>query len=227
MMELSRRARQESNIKGRQVVNDILIYSDVKLNQSILDIISPELNAREIKFIPFDGRPVKVTLKPIFSKVAPILRGDTNRFAEYLSGGEIYSELKNTGKIIYGGNEFTEEFLEIHEEPYPEYAFASDEKTGISVFINKNIDTDLLLAGYAREIIRRIQIMRKDLNLEYSANIKTTINAVGDIRKSIDKFKDLIQKETLSKSIEFSSSSDGKTWEIDGENVQIRIIPVN
>ena len=37
----------------------------------------------------------------------------------------------------------------------------------------------------------------------------------------------LIQKETLSKSIEFSSSSDGKTWEIDGENVQIRIIPVN
>ena len=53
MMELSRRARQESNIKGRQVVNDILIYS----------------------------------------------------------------ELKNTGKIIYGGNEFTEEFLEIHEEP--------------------------------------------------------------------------------------------------------------
>ncbi|HII82138.1 MAG TPA: isoleucine--tRNA ligase [Ferroplasma sp.] len=227
MMELSRRARQESNIKGRQVVNDILVYSDVKLNQSILDIISPELNAREIKFIPFDGRPVKVTLKPVFSKVAPILRGDTNRFAEYLSGSEIYSELKNTGKIIYGGNEFTEEFLEIHEEPYPEYAFASDEKTGISVFINKNIDTDLLLAGYAREIIRRIQIMRKDLNLEYSANIKTTINAVGDIRKSIDKFKDLIQKETLSKSIEFSSSSDGKTWEIDGENVQIRIIPVN
>ena len=41
-------------------------------------------------------------------------------------GGEIYSELKNTGKIIYGGNEFTEEFLEIHEEPYP----------GISGFIH-------------------------------------------------------------------------------------------
>lgn len=227
IMELSRRARQESNIKGRQVVGNIMLYSDMELNPAILDIISPELNSKDIKFIPFGERPVKTTVKPVFSKVAPVLRGETNKFAEYLNSENIYSELKKTGKITYKGNEFTPDFFEIHEEPSPEYAFASDEKTGISVFINKNIDNNLLLAGYAREIIRRVQIMRKDLNLEYSRNIKTEINVSGDIRKSIEKFMDLIKNETLSKSIEFSSSTDGKAWDIDGENVQISITPVN
>jgi isoleucyl-tRNA synthetase len=227
VMELSRRARQESNIKGRQTVSDILIYSDMKIDNSILDIISPELNSKELKFIPFDKRPVKSTVKPIFSKIAPILRGDTNNFARELEEHDKFNELRATGKIIYNGREFTKEFFEIHEEPFEGYAFASDDKTGISVFINKKIDSSLMMAGYAREIIRRIQIMRKDMNLEYSQNIKTKIGASGNIRKAIEQFMELIKNETLSTDIEFSTGVAGKTWDIDGEDVQIQIIPVN
>jgi isoleucyl-tRNA synthetase len=227
VMELSRRARQESNIKGRQVVSEILVYSDMNIDPSILDIISPELNSNNIKFISSDEKPVNVTVKPVFSKVAPVLKGSTNKFTEYLATGNVYEQLKKSGKINYEGHDFTREFFEIYEEPSEQYVSAGDEKTGISVFINKYIDTDLLLAGYAREIIRRIQIMRKDLNLEYSQNIKTRVNVTGDIRKSIEKFTDLIKKETLTTNIEFSSSAKEKVWDIDGEKVGIHIDPVN
>ncbi|WP_337860714.1 isoleucine--tRNA ligase [Ferroplasma sp.] len=227
VMELSRRARQESNIKGRQVVKDILIYSDMEINKSILDIISPELNSKEIKFVSLDEKPVKAIVKPVFSKVAPILRGDTNKFAKELEDNDKSVELRKTGKIIYKGKEFTKDFFEIHEEPSEDYAFASDDKTGISVFINRKIDEELMLEGFAREIIRRIQIMRKDLNLEYSQNINTKISASGSIKKSIEQFMELIKKETLSKSIEFSSTTGGKNWDIDGEDIQIQITPIN
>jgi Valyl-tRNA synthetase len=98
IMELSRRARQESNIKGRQVVSNIMLYSDMKLNPAILDIISPELNSMDIKFITLEERPVETTVKPVFSKVAPVLRGDTNKFAEYLNSENIYKELKKLEK---------------------------------------------------------------------------------------------------------------------------------
>ena len=87
-----------------------MLYSDMELNPAILDIISPELNSKDIKFIPFGERPVKTTVKPVFSKVAPVLRGETNKFAEYLNSENIYSELKKTGKITYKGNEFTPDF---------------------------------------------------------------------------------------------------------------------
>lgn len=223
VMELSRRARQESNIKGRQVVSEVLIYSDMNIEKAILDIISPELNSKAIKFIKAEEKPVKVTIKPVFAKVAPILRGNTNAFTEYLADNNLYGELKAKGKIVYEGHEFTQEYLDIHEEALDTYAVAGDDKTGISVYVNKEIDEDLMLAGYAREIIRRIQIMRKDLNLEYSQNIITSVNASGDIKKSIEKFMDLIKKETLSTEIKISGHPDEKVWDISGENVGVFI----
>jgi isoleucyl-tRNA synthetase len=227
VMELSRRARQESNIKGRQVVSEVLIYSDMNIEESILDIISPELNSQSIKFIKEKEKPVKVTIKPVFSKVAPILRGNTNKFTEWLAKANLYSELKTEGKITYEGHEFTPEYLDVHEEPVETYAYAGDEKTGISVYINKEIDENLMLAGYAREIIRRIQIMRKDLDLEYSQNIVTEINAEGDIRKSVEKFMGLIKNETLSTEVRIANNPYGKVWDISGENVVIYVKPVS
>ncbi|MEM0139009.1 MAG: isoleucine--tRNA ligase [Ferroplasma sp.] len=222
IMELSRRARQESNIKGRQKVSDVLVYSDFNLTNSILDIIGPELNAIQIKFIKESEKPVKAIVKPVYSKIAPILRGETASFAEYLNGNNVYSELKKNGKLIYKGHEFADDCFEISEITDDNYASASDEKTGISIFINKNLDRRLIEEGYAREIIRRIQIMRKDMNLAYSQKISTKIMANSNIMDAIATFSDMIRNETLSTEISVLNG-DGRAWEIDGETVKIKI----
>ncbi len=227
IMELSRRARQDAGIKGRQKVSEILVYSDMPLNNDILGIIAPELNAVNIEFVGDSKRPVISTVKPIFSKIAPVLKSDTNSFARYLNDPGIYSELKKNGKIAYNGHDFTPENFEINEVTDENYSSASDDKTGISVYINKNIDNNLLLAGYAREIIRRIQIMRKDMDLAYSQAIKTYINGDNEIMNAVSNFKEMIKSDTLSKEIEDLKGDDGKSWDIDGIEVIIKIEKIN
>ncbi len=223
IMELSRRLRQESNIKGRQTVKEILIYSDMNLSNEILNIISPELNSEEIRFIKEDEKPVKYIIKPVFSKVAPVLKAKTNAFVEYLNKNNTYDELLKTGKIKFDSNEFGRDVLEITEIPHENYAYTSDSKSGIGVFINKDIDENLKLIGYARETIRRIQVMRKDLNLGYSDSINTYIDSNGELLVAVKKFSSMIMKETLTDKIITGNTKDFRYWDIEDKKIGIKI----
>ncbi len=223
IMELSRRLRQESNIKGRQTVKEILIYSDMNLSNEILNIISPELNSEEIRFIKEDEKPVKYIIKPVFSKVAPVLKAKTNAFVEYLNKNNTYDELLKTGKIKFDSNEFGRDVLEITEIPHENYAHTSDSKSGIGVFINKDIDENLKLIGYARETIRRIQVMRKDLNLGYSDSINTYIDSNGELLVAVKKFSSMIMKETLTDKIITGNTKDFRYWDIEDKKIGIKI----
>ncbi len=227
IMELSRRLRQESNIKGRQTVKEILIYSDMNLSEELLNIIAPELNSLKIKFIKENEKPVKYLIKPVFSKVAPLLKSKTNDFVDYLNKNDVYKELITTDKIKFDNLEFKKDDFEINEIPYENYAYANDNKSGIEVFINKDIDENLKLTGYAREIIRRIQVMRKDLNLGYSDNINTYIDSSGELSDAIKKFSSMIMNETLTKKIINGNNNDYKYWDIDDKKIGIKIEKIN
>ncbi len=227
IMELSRRSRQESNIKGRQTVKEILIYSDMNLSSELLDIISPELNSQKIKFIRETEKPVKHLIKPVFSKVAPVLKSKTNDFVDYLNKNNVYDELLKTDKIKFDDNEFGRDMLEITEMPYENYTYSSDPKSRIELFINKDIDENLKLTGYAREIIRRIQVMRKDLDLGYSDKINIYIDSGDDLSDAIKKFSSMIMKETLTDKIINDNAKDYKYWDIDDKKIGIKIEKIN
>ncbi|AAT42996.1 isoleucine--tRNA ligase [Picrophilus oshimae] len=226
IMELSRRTRQELNIKGRQPVKEILIYSDIKLRDDIIDIISPELNAESIRFIKSDEMPLKITVRADISKVAKLLKSRINDFNLYLERNNdlVYRELKSKGKINFDGIYLTDDMFIMNEEVNGNYGFNKDERSGIYLFINREIDNDLLLEGYAREIIRRIQVMRKDLNLEYSEKIKTYIDADEDIRSAVERYMEKIKNETLSSEILFKNDPEARAWDIDDKTVYIKIV---
>ncbi|SMD30702.1 isoleucine--tRNA ligase [Picrophilus oshimae] len=226
IMELSRRTRQELNIKGRQPVKEILIYSDIKLRDDIIDIISPELNAESIRFIKSDEMPLKITVRADISKVAKLLKSRINDFNLYLERNNdlVYRELKSKRKINFDGIYLTDDMFIMNEEVNGNYGFNKDERSGIYLFINREIDNDLLLEGYAREIIRRIQVMRKDLNLEYSEKIKTYIDADEDIRSAVERYMEKIKNETLSSEILFKNDPGARAWDIDDKTVYIKIV---
>lgn len=228
IIEGVRRVRQEINVKGRQPVTEILISSSEKIPDEIIEIISPEVNAREIRFIPLEEQPMKYQIKLILSKAAPVLKAKVSEATKLLEESnveKILEELSIRGKMSLVGTELPKEYFEITEIPDESYGYTKDPRTGIGIFVNRKIDEDLAMEGLARELIRRIQVMRKDKDLEYYQKITTYITAEERINKTIEKFKQWIMEETLSDDIFLESVEGSKEWEIDGSEVNIAIQP--
>ncbi len=228
IIESVRRIRQLRNVKGRQPVTEILVGGTGSLEAEMVELLKSETNCREMKFISADERPIVRTVELVVSEAAPVLRSNLKKVQDYLDEAEAASlikELKETGKITVDGIEVDSAIVQIVEKESAPYGFTADSKTDIEVFVNCEINEDLMLEGSARELIRRIQVMRKDLNLEYDQKIKTTISGGKIISNTVRKFGRNIQDETLSIEIEDEKSEKGKEWDINGEKVTIGIEP--
>ncbi|MEM0156384.1 MAG: isoleucine--tRNA ligase [Thermoplasmataceae archaeon] len=226
ILESVRRLRQESNIKGRQPVTEILVSAREKVSKEIIGIISQELNAREVRFIDPLQRPLRHKATVVFSKAAPVLRdrvGELKQLVQSLDNEELYRAVNAGGQIEKNGLVISGDFLEFSEIPSDPYSYATDATKGIDVFLNRNIDNELAIEGSARELIRRIQVMRKEMRLEYSDRIMTKIDADGKFREAVVKLKQSIMNETLSDDISLTKLSTGTLWDIDGESVRIMV----
>ena len=223
-LELLRRVRQESNIKNRQPLKEVLISTPEGMDRALLEILEPEMNARDLKIIGESEKPIDTKLTLVLQKAAPILRGKTNRVKEILENdGSLIETFLKDGKVMVEGEMLNEELLKIIKTPKEGYAYTRDDKSGMEVFINLEMDEELEAEGFAREIIRRIQVMRKEANLPYDARIETVISDGEKQEKSLKYFRGMIENETLSSSIKTSKIDNGKEWDIDGDQVRISI----
>ncbi len=225
LIEIVRRVRQENSIKGRQPVSEIKV-SGVTMDNDIINIISGEINAKKLSFIDAGQRPLKHRVSLIFSTAAPVFRNRINDVKNAVENSDpeyIYKQLEEKGSVHISEFDLAKDMLDIAVVPDPGYGYGKDESSGIEVFINKNIDRNELLEGMAREIVRRIQVMRKDSNLEYTDKIVTFINDPGNFSDAINAYSDYIRNETLSEKIEFSKDREYREWDIDGEKIGIRI----
>ncbi|MGP6219963.1 isoleucine--tRNA ligase [Caldiplasma sukawensis] len=222
ILETTRRLRQENNVKGRQPVKEILIYSEKRIN---VNDIKDELNARTVRFISKEERPLKISIIPSIPKAAPVLKNRIPDFIRFID--EINKEGKQVELISknmkFGDMEVSDEWYEIIEENLKGYV--SQKEKDFQIFINLEMDSDLELEGITRDIIRRIQVMRKDMNLEYYEEVETEISGDDKIIESVIKYEDKIKRETLSRKISTGILSDekkdGKMWEIEDHRVLI------
>ena len=113
--------------------------------------------------------------------------------------------------------------MEVLDEPDPKYAMASDQKLSLEVFLNLEIDSTLLLEGTAREIVRRIQVMRKELDLDYDQQINLSISGDSNTNEVLDKYGEWIKKETLAVSLTTKSEDGAREWDLDGDVVRISV----
>ncbi len=234
ILELTRRARQESNIKGRQPVNEILLVGQ-SISMQDIEPIEEEMNSNKINIIRVEDAPLDITLKPVVSKVAPILKEKVNAFIAFVK------EINDTGRvrefssgsgISFEGFELPEGSIEIVETPAENYTMVKE--GNFSVFVNTEINKDLEMAGMAREIIRRIQVMRKKLNLNYDQKINIGISGDREIVETVIKLKKNIMEETLATEIEEKEIPEPdekgvkgtEKWVIEGKSVNIKVVPL-
>ncbi len=229
--EAGRRARQLASIKLRQPLRKMVVSCDEKyarIVKKFLNVLKEEVNVKEIEIGKL-GEMTRVEIKINYRVLGPKLRGDLKRVVEELKKmkpEEIAQKIKENALEVLG-YKLSGEDISVFEKPAENVQAIDVESLPISIFLDTEIDESLRYEGFAREIIRRIQAMRKDMDLRYDQKIRTRYSGDEELKKAIEMHRDYIMGETQSVSVEEGTGTGyEKEWEIEGRKIKIVIEPV-
>ena len=226
---LGRAARNTANIKNRQPIGTMFVKAEKEMDQFYTDIIADELNVKEVKFAKDVESFISYSFKPQLRTVGPkygkLLNGIRTALTE-LNGTEAMKELKETGLLTLdiNGNkvELTEEDLLIETAQTEGYVTETDGDT--SVVLDTNLTPELIEEGFVREIISKIQTMRKEAGFEVMDKIHVYAKDNQRIMDIMENHRDEIMSEVLAEEITLNEA-DGyvKEWNINKENVVLGV----
>lgn len=222
---LGRAARNTANIKNRQPIGTMFVKSEKEMGQFYVDIIADELNVKEVKFAKDVESFISYSFKPQLRTVGPkygkLLNGIRSALSE-VNGSEAMKELKETGLLTLDidGNkvELKEEDLLIETAQTEGYVTESEGDT--SVVLDTNLTPELIEEGFVREIISKVQTMRKEAGFEVMDKIRVSVKDNDRIMDIMKKHKEEIMSEVLAEEMNLGET-DGyeKEWNINKENV--------
>ena len=226
---LGRAARNGSNRKNRQPLNTMYVKLDSALDEIYLDIIRDELNIKNVSFTDNVDGFVSYKFKPQLKTVGPKYGkqlGDIRTALAELDGSAAKAELDKNGKLVFqfasGTVELTAEDLLIESEQ-KEGFFALTDK-GITVAIDTTLTDELVAEGIIREIVSKVQTMRKEAGFNVMDHIAITISGSEKAVKIALEGAADISGDTLADSLTAAEPKGFvKQWDINGENLTIGV----
>lgn len=237
ILEASAHARDVARYKLRWPVQNITVVTEedkVKTAiESLEDVLLEQANSKKVT-IETELEDAIVIAKPNMSILGPKLRGDLGRVKKYFEQDDvdasiILDEVTTNGEytIHFDDKDITlieEEIL--FEKDVPENLVSCDFEGG-SVYVDTQVTPEIYSEAMSRELIRRIQDMRKDLDLNVEANIQVMVECSEDFKEAVLPHQDYISNEVRTEKIEFANitSDDGytKEWKIEEEQLKIFI----
>ncbi len=230
---LGRAARNASAIKNRQPIGKMYIKSDnEKLDSFYTDIISEELNVKCVEYTDTVDKFASYTIKPQLKTVGPKygkFLGKIREILPSLDGNKVVAELDSTGYITLDidGNELKFEKEDLLIESAKTEGYATESDYGITVVLDTKLTDELIEEGFVREIISKIQSMRKDSGFEVMDHITVYASGNDKITAVMNKNSDFIKEEVLADSIVIGSDTDNsKEWNINGEKLSIGVAKI-
>ena len=226
---LGRACRNTANIKNRQPIGTMYVKAEKKMGEFYTDIIADELNVKEVKFADDVESFISYSFKPQLRTVGPKygkLLGGIKQALTDIDGTAAMKELKSNGvlKLDINGNdvELTEEDLLIETAQTEGYVSESDGET--SVVLDTNLTPELIEEGFVREIISKIQTMRKEAGFEVMDKIKVYAHGNDKIQEVMKAHEDEIKSEVLADEMVLGET-DGyvKEWNINKETVTMGV----
>ena len=224
---LGRACRNAANIKNRQPIAKIFVQTNEKLDDVYRDIILDELNVKTLEvtedassFISYNFKPQLKTMGPKYGKIVRAIFEEVNK----MNGAEVMATL-NAGELVKLNVEGTDVEFGIDDvlvETLQKDGFVSDSDSVYTVVLDTNLTDELIEEGFVREILSKIQTMRKDSGFEVQDNINICYFGSDKIDAIIKANKDEISAQSLAVSIE-CAENDGKEWNINGEKVKIAV----
>ncbi|HIC88506.1 MAG TPA: isoleucine--tRNA ligase, partial [Anaerolineae bacterium] len=236
IVSMGHSARNRVGIKLRQPLAQALVKTRKKEEKESLEAlrepIVEELNVKELAFIEDIGPVATCALQPrpdllgkkygpLFPKIrAALAAGDALALAEILQSGEGIT-LEVEGQEVA----LTPEEVEVRFEGKDGYSVAAE--AGYLVAIQTEISEELLQEGLARELVRRIQTMRKEADFRIEDHINTYYQTEGrTLRKVLENFGDYIKRETLSRELVAEKppkEAHQATFKLEGESITLGV----
>ena len=226
---MGRACRNTSNIKNRQPIGKMYVKAPEKLDKFYVDIIADELNVKEVEFTDDVSSYTTYQFKPQLRTVGPkygkYLKQIQAALAE-LDGNKAYAQLKETGELkldsISTEVVLLEEDLLVTMTQMEGYVTESD--NSVTVVLDTNLTPELIEEGFVRELISKIQTMRKEAGFEVMDHIAITFKADEKVTAIFEKYGDAIKSEVLAESIAAGALAGyEKDWNINGEKVQLAV----
>jgi isoleucyl-tRNA synthetase len=232
MVVAGRAARNTSGIKNRQPIGKMFVKAEKQLPEMYCSIVTEELNVKTLEFTDdvsqftsYSFKPQLRTLGKKYGKLVP-------KIGEYLKnsdGSKLMRELKESARVkftIDGENvELSEDDVLIENSQAEGFAAESDKN--ITVVLDTVLSEELIEEGFVRELISKIQTMRKDAGFEVLDRIKVFYSENAKIREIFDRNKDEIKSDVLACEITQGTGEFSKEWNINGEKVTLSVEKIN
>jgi len=223
LVTVGRAARNAANLKIRQPLANLYAKAAKELSGEYLDIIADELNVKNVAFVADAGEFTSYTFKPqlkLLGRKFGKQIGEVREALAALDGSAAKKQLTETGKLTItlsdGEHDLVEEELLI--ETAKKEGFVMLEDYGVVVALDTNLTDELIEEGFVREIISKIQSMRKEANFEVMDHIHVTMSGSEKLADILMRNVDSICGDVLAETISVGEAK-GFTmeWDVNGE----------
>lgn len=233
IVSLALAARQHRSLKVRQPLARMLIHfeSGPKFSENLTHVVLKELNVKNLEYLENPRDYIDFTIRPDFNKLGPKYGKEVKGIAEHLkhlsNDKVIQAESEGRIKVEINERQFDLNLDEVEIIRKAKEGFTVESEAGITVILDTSLDESLIDEGFARELVNKIQNVRKSSGFEVTDRIKITLYANEPLATAADKYRDYICTETLADSLdqqELNRADGGKEWSINGEKAVISVV---
>ncbi|MDO4475362.1 MAG: isoleucine--tRNA ligase [Lachnospiraceae bacterium] len=226
---MGRACRNTANIKNRQPIGQMYVKAEADLPEYFANIITDELNVKNITFTDDVRSFTSYSFKPQLRTVGPKYGKQLGGIRKYLSsidGNAAMDELKEKGALVFDVNgtevSLTEEDLLIEHSQME--GFVSETNGPVTVVLDTNLTPELIEEGFVRELVSKIQTMRKEAGFEVVDRIRVYAQGTDKIADVLNRFGADISHDVLATEIlQGQMGGFTKEWSINGENVTLGV----
>ena len=226
---LGRAARNEANIKNRQPIGTMYVKAETVLPEYFRQIVEGELNVKHVEFKDDMEAYLTYTLKPQFRVLGPKVgkkMGAIQKALKGLSGHAAKEELDSTGKLVLhladGDVTLTPEDIEITMAQTEGYN--CQRYGGVTIALETTLSEELIEEGFVREIISKLQTMRKENGYEVTDHIVVSLAGNEKLEALVKKNEAELRRVTLADSVTYDTlAGHQKQWNINGETVTLAV----
>ena len=221
--------RRKVNIKVRQPLQCMMIPAvddtQKKYIEAVKELVLNEVNVKELKFVEGSGvlvKKVKCNFRTMGKKYGKLMKGIANRMSELTQDEILAFEQAGEMPLCIDGQDVTVNVgdVEIINEDIPGWLVAND--GNLTVALEVKLDDNLLHEGMARELINRIQNLRKDCGLEITDRVNVVITPDDSVKASLASFADYVKGQVLADSLTLADN-DGQEISIDDLTIRIKV----
>ena len=222
---LGRACRNASAIKNRQPIGKMFVKAEFELSDFYKEIIEEELNVKEVEFTDDVRAFTSYSFKPQLRTVGPKYGKFLGKIKEALSSldGNAAMDKINAGEPLtfdFDGNEVVLEKEDLLIDMAQVEGYVSESDNNITVVLDTKLSDELIEEGFVREIISKIQTMRKEADFQVMDKIVVNVDKNDTIKAIIENNLDEIKSEVLADNVIFGKINGyEKEWNINGEKV--------